>query len=395
VAKAPTFARVVRTGGLVLAGLVLIAAFAMRNEVLRSSLDPKTPFQTYRPPPAPDYGRRTAWALLPATPAHVAPGDGPVDIFFVHPTTYSGGDEWNGPIDHARAGRELASVMLPNYAGPFAPVGRVFAPRYRQASLYAGLSLREDAQEARRFAYGDVQAAFRTYLQRFNGGRPFILAGVEQGGALAALLLRDEVAKDPALLQRMAAAYLIQTVTPASEHGPDSPAPACTSRAQTRCVVAYMAAPASQPGVGRRLLDRALVWSPDGELEPLGARAPACVNPVLGAATDALAPEKDNKGAANATALEWGVQPAFLPHQVSARCQDGLLLVSRPRSVTLKTIGGWADRQKAPGYNLFYADLEADARARVRALLADPGLRLPAPPIIDHVEVRRAKLMGR
>lgn len=397
--RAPSPAQALKLGGLVLAALALVCAFAFRNEVLRSSLDPKIPFQTYRPPPAPDYSRRSAWALLPASPSRPVPGDGPADVFFVHPTTYSGGDsrgdQWNAPITHRRAGRELAEVMLPNYAGPFARVGRIFAPRYRQASLYAGLSLREDAQEARRFAYGDIRAAFRTYLDRFNGGRPIILVGVEQGGALAALLLREEIARRPELLQRLAAAYLIQTVTPADEYGPGSPAPVCASPGQARCVVAYMPAPQSRPGVGRRILARALVWDQGGELEPLGDRTPVCVNPLLGAASGALAPEKDNRGAANATALEWGLPPPFLPHQVSAQCSGGLLLVSRPRSPSLKTIGGWADRQMSPGYNVFYADLEADAHARISALLADPNLRLPAPPITTRIEVRRVPVMGR
>ena len=390
-----TFARAVQLGSLVLAAAALIAAFAFRNEVLRSSLDPKTPYQTYRPPPAPDYGKRDAWALLPAVPGRASVADGPADVFFIHPTTYNGGEEWNGPIGHGRAARELASVMLPNYAGPFARAGRVFAPRYRQASLYAGLSLREDAQDARRFAYGDVKAAFQTYLDRFNGGRPVILVGVEQGGALAALLLRDVIDKDPALLQRLAAAYLIQTVTPADEHSAASALPACSRPDQPRCLIAYMDAPASRPSAGRRILERALVWSPDGELEPLGQRTPVCVNPLLGASSDALAPEKDNRGAANATALEWGVRPAFLPHQVSARCSAGLLLVSRPKSASLKRTGGWTDRQKSPGYNLFYADLEADARARVRALMALPDLRLAAPPITTSLPVRRVPMMGR
>ena len=40
--------------------------------------------------------------------------------------------------------------------------------------------------------------------------------------------------------------------------------------------------------------------------------------------------------------------------------------------------GGWADLRKAPGYNLFYADLEADAQARVAAWqAAHPGRSAP------------------
>ena len=37
-------------------------------------------------------------------------------------------------------------------------------------------------------------------------------------------------------------------------------------------------------------------------------------------------------------------------------------------SGAFKPTGSWADRRKVPGYNLFYADIEADALARVAAL---------------------------
>ncbi len=101
--------------------------------------------------------------------------------------------------------------MIPNYAGPFAPVGRVFAPRYRQANLYSMLTLREDAREARAFAYDDILAAFEFYMKTYNKGRPFIIAGVEQGGPLADRLVRDAVTYDPSRLKRLVAVYAIET----------------------------------------------------------------------------------------------------------------------------------------------------------------------------------------
>lgn len=386
-------AKALKAAGWTLLALLLIAAFGLRNEVLRASLDPKKPFQTYRPPRAPDYSSRSAWALLPADPGQIAPADGPVDVFFVHPTTYNGGEEWNGPIGYPRAARQLTHVMLPNYAGPFSRLGRVFAPRYRQASVYAMVSLREDALDARRFAYGDVLAAFRTYLSKYSQGRPFILVGVEQGGSLAALLLRQGIARDPALRARLVAAYFPQTIVPADEYGQGSQIPACTARDEGHCVVAYDQVPLGRLGEGRRILGRAMVWGADAELEPLGNRTALCVNPLLGARSAAAATAMDNLGAANATDLEWGVQPAFLPNEVSAQCRAGLLWISRPRSPTLKAVGGWVERQKPPGYNLFYADLEADARARLKALQLAGGL--PAPPITTSIHVRRVPVMGR
>ncbi len=61
------------------------------------------------------------------------------------------------------------------------------------------MTLREDAQEARRFAYPDVAAAFRYYVEHYNYDRPFVVVGVEQGGTLAARLLAEEVARYPKL----------------------------------------------------------------------------------------------------------------------------------------------------------------------------------------------------
>jgi hypothetical protein len=349
--------------------LAVAAALVWRDDILESFLDPKVPYQTYQPPKAPDYARRKAWALLPADAGRATASDPPVDVFFVHPTTFDGGDNWNAPIQNDKADDFLARVMLPNYAGPFQRVGRVFAPRYRAAALYAFLNMRDDARDARTFAYGDVSDAFKYYLRRLNQGRPIILVGVEQGGQLAARLAREVIGPDPQLRNRTVAVYLIDVVTPKDAFPPASLLPACEARDEAHCVVAWKAVFADDRAAVKRVLDRALVWDDEGSLSALGNRPPLCVNPLFGAETSAPAPARLNLGAANATGMEWGARPAFLPHQVSARCVDGLLHVSRPASPALRPSGSWADRKKAPAYNLFYADEETDAKARIAALL--------------------------
>jgi hypothetical protein len=369
------------TVGATLFVLLSTAIYIWRDDVVKALLDPKVPFGKDRQPPAPDYGLRNAWAMLPDLGAAPAP----VDIFFVHPTSYpasftsyNGGRHWNAPINDRAAGVVLSRVMLPNYAGPFASVGDVYAPRYRQASLYAKSTLWDDAIEARQFAYGDVKAAFDDYLARFNRDRPFILVGVEQGGDLGARLLRQEIAPDRALRQRLVAAYLIDAVAPADEHGPKSPVPACASRTSVGCLVAWAAVPQADFTGVRRLLSRAMVWNDQDQLEPLGSRLPVCVNPLLGAASEAMAPERLNLGAAAATGLEWGVRPGFMVRQVSAQCQAGVLRVSRPRSALLRPSGDWIERVREPGYNLFWADLGADAQARAAVWAAAHPAAVPA-----------------
>ena len=337
----------------VVAGLVT----AFWGDLVSTNLDPKVPFQTYSPPPAPDYARQDAWYLRPA-----AMDARDVDVFFIGPTTYSGGRNWNARINHPKAVRQFREVMAPNYLGPFVGIGRVFAPRYRQASLYSLTTLREDAREARQFAYGDVKAAFDRYLAQDNGGRGILIVGIEQGGVMALRLLHDKFF-DPELKARLVAAYLVETAVSADK----PPILPCVMRNEAGCLAAWISVRDTRFETAKPLLDRALVWNDAGVLENLSPRPALCFNPVLGATTETAAPARLHLGAADATGLEWDARPAFLTRQVTTRCEGGVLRVSRPKSSSLSPSGSWANRRKVPGFNLFYADLEADAKARLAA----------------------------
>lgn len=351
-------------GAVGVAVFLAAAAAVFWDDLQRNALDPKIPYQTYKPPKPPDYSQRAAWRLLPADPAHLAPGAPPTDVFFLSPTTYDGGEQWNAPIDDRKGARLFRTTTAPNYAGPFERVGRIFAPGYRQASLYSLLTLRDDAREARQFAYGDVKQAFEAFLG-MSPERPFILVGVEQGGTLATRLLAEEIAPNARLRARLVAAYLQETIVPADA----PPIPPCATKGETGCLAAWMSVDdGAPPGRGPAILDRALVWSGTGELVGLNGKAPLCFNPLMGAETEALAPPRLNLGAANATGLEPEARPAFLARQVGAQCRGGLLHVTRAKSEIFRSTGSWADRRKVAPYNLFYADIEADARARAARL---------------------------
>ena len=376
----------------VLIVLIISAALIWRQDILQSTLDPKEPFQTYHPPPAPDYAKASAWALLPANPATWTAADPPADVFFVHPTTFDGGRNWNGSIDDEKANRFLGRVILPNYAGPFARVGRLFAPRYRQASVYTTLTLRDDAREARQFANDDVRRAFDYYLDHMNHGRPLVIAGVEQGGTLVDRLVHDEIQARPGLLKQIAAIYLIDTTALRESFAPGSALPACSAWGQSHCAVGWTQAFEFDQADIRQTLHRSLVWGPSGDLVDVKGRPFLCVNPMLGVETDANAPARLNRGAVAASDIEWGARPAFMNRQVSARCVDGVLRVSAPLSPSLKQTGGWLDHLKEPGFNLFYADEEADALARVGALLNQPGQGIPAPPITTTIDIKNSPI---
>ncbi|WP_428149201.1 DUF3089 domain-containing protein [Brevundimonas sp.] len=349
--------------GFALVFLIAAAVAVWRGDILKAGLDPQVPFQTYEPPPAPDYSQTSAWAMREMR----APTSGPAAIFFLHSTTFDGGKDWNGPIGDPEADAYLERVVIPNYAGPFAKAGAISLPRYRQASLYTRLTLRDDARDARAFAYGDALAAFDTWLQAHPGG-PLVLAGVEQGGELIDRLVRERVAGDPALRRRVVAVYLIDVIVAADSLAPAFPA--CSTATSVGCVVGWSQVGDQNEGAARRRLRRALVWDDAGRLVDLNGRTALCVNPVSGATGDTGVPARLHHGAANATGLEWGVRPAFIDRAVATRCQDGILRHTELTTESFKEVGNWADRRKARQYNLFYADIEADVERRLNVWAA-------------------------
>ena len=116
-------------------GIVLLLAAALaiwRGDILRAGLDTQVPFQTYKPPPAPDYARPTAWALWDERGAD----SGPASIFFVHSTTFDGGREWNGPIGDRAADAWLRRVLLPSVETCCASeIGQCRGPRQHGRNL--------------------------------------------------------------------------------------------------------------------------------------------------------------------------------------------------------------------------------------------------------------------
>ena len=344
--------------GFAIVFLFTAAVAGWHGDVLRAGLNPRVPFQTYEPPPAPDYADADAWILRESR----QPGTHEAAVFFVHPTTFDGGDDWNAPIDDAKADAYLKRYVLTNYAGPFQRVGAVSAPRYRQASLYTRMTIRDDAREAQVFPYRDIEAAFEAWLASHPDG-PLVLAGVEQGGDLLDELLRRRIAPDAALKSRIVAVYLIDAVVAADNLG----LPACERPDQIGCVVGWVQAREGDDDMLQRRLSRTYVWGPRDRLYEIDDRPILCVNPILGTDSTAPAPARLHAGATNATGLEWGVRPALTTRAVSAQCRDGILRHSAPGGESFRNRGSWADRRKIPQYNLFYADLELDAERRLAA----------------------------
>ena len=349
--------------------ILCLALIYLQNDIHRNYLDPKMPFQIYKPPPAPDYTDADGWYLNPAIARYYA-DPRKVDVFFIHGTSFNGHSGWLGGTSSNAIKDEVQRVQLSNYAAPFAIMGNVYAPKYRQASLYTQLTLKQDAVEARQFAYGDIEAAFRQFLKTRRGGRGFVIVGLEQGGLLAERLVRDEVTSKPDLSQQLVAAYFLDTAASEQQFGVNGAIlHACQSRQESDCVVSYIAVDSHRPDLALQMTQKAAKWQGD-TLTALDADKPVCVNPLVGAATSQQIDAKRSQGATNATGLEWGADPALIAHKVSARCMGGLLFVDKPDSPAFKSPSSWEDRRKVRPYNLFYGDLQADLQARWQSFQA-------------------------
>lgn len=373
--------------------LALLASWILREQIFQTFLDPGVPYQTYEAPLPPDYSRRQAWAQSPEPGALE---DGEPVVFFVHPTTYDGGSHWNAPYDRPQERAELETVVLPNYAAPFAAAGRIYAPHYRQAALYAFMNNREDSVQARLLAHGDVNRAFAHFLGEIGPERPFIIAGVGQQGGLHALgLLLEFVAHDAALIDRLAAAYIQDAPVPLDLFaGPLAELPPCTSPDQVSCVIAFAAI---EPGERRRidaLLDRAMSWTGEGELDYIHERGTLCVNPLLWTTSEDFAPARLHRGGAAAEGLGPGDRPSPLASQTGAQCQNGLLMIESPRSRALRRPDRLGEERRVPPFNLFYADIRADAldrMARLQQIRAEEARYAPPLEAVEEVEIAPVK----
>jgi len=124
--------------------------------------------------------------------------DSTVDVFFIHPTTYTDKEKksgWNAAIDNDTLNAKTDYTSILFQASIFNEAGRVFAPRYRQANYYSYFpQTKEDslqAIQAFELAYADIKAAFEYYLKHWNNGRPIIIASHSQGTTHAKRLLKD------------------------------------------------------------------------------------------------------------------------------------------------------------------------------------------------------------
>lgn len=133
------------------------------------------------------------------------------DVFYVLPSCVY---DWTDPegVTHHNAcvtdslHRVRMSRAFPIADEIFGDSANFFSPYYRQVTLNAWMMDEQTRDSCLAIALEDVRTAFNWYLENWNGGRPFVLAGFSQGAGCALQLLSE---MSPEISERMVAAYII------------------------------------------------------------------------------------------------------------------------------------------------------------------------------------------
>jgi hypothetical protein len=335
--------------------LRLLPLAALLSMLISCATPPRGTFLPSAVPPPPDYAQAENWAALPTKTdlADRTPGDSltdrqdqaAVDVFYLHPTIYSGSapeHAWNADVRDDKLNEAVDESAILNQASIFNGAGRVYAPRYRQAHLRvfygADTSTKNRALDT---AYADVRAAFDHYLREWNDGRPFIIAAHSQGTIHAARLIQDRIDGQPRQDQ-LVAAYLVGIAVPRAAF---ETIPLCTGPAQTGCFVSW-----------RTVRD---------DFEPPARKDStdiAVVNPLVWTTTTDHIPPLFHQGA-----VLRNYEKGPLPQLVWTEIRGAYLYTNRPKF--FGDIFFTRKNYHIADYNLFWLDVRENARLRARNFL--------------------------
>ncbi|MBI2967374.1 MAG: DUF3089 domain-containing protein [Bacteroidetes bacterium] len=330
--------------------------------VLFSCGRPFMKFEAFTPPPEPDYSVESYWAALPwkKDSADAIPDknllrdnqeNAAVDVFFIHPTTYFSSLGWNGDPRNRWLEKLTDKTTIRHQASAFNGSCRVFAPRYRQATVYSFLDNKGNGKKALALAYSDVKKAFLFYLDHYHKESPFIIASHSQGSYHARMLIQEIIEPDSSLRNRLIAAYLIGGPVVKTDFNTIQP---CDSALQTGCYIQWNCV---AWGLVPPKFTRILKNTPLG---PMREQPPVCTNPLTWKTDTAFAPAN----------LNLGGTPAFFNRIDSgltcAKCSPGGFLWVKPsfrKGYPLMVSYHLLD------YNLFYLNIRENVRERIDAYL--------------------------
>ena len=321
-------------------------------------------------PAAPDYSLAASWAAQSGTtnPSQMVPhGASPaikqsnVDVFYIHPTTIQDKNVWNQDLSDSKTNAWTDASVIARQASVFNHCCEIYAPRYRQASFRTGgdPALKGDGGKAYQLAYGDILRAFDYYLEHYNRGKAFIIAGHSQGALMSYWLLRDRI-DNTALQKQLVVAYVIGIDLMAGDFGRTYHSiTQCTESQQTGCILSWNSA------TDELNIDLVKQYSGARYAATYGTeegRQSVCVNPLTFSSAQPSATADASKGAIPGFPGE-GRMLAMQSGKVAAECKQGYLIVKVDPVLELTPLPGGSMHFHDIG--LFYGDIQHNVVQRI------------------------------
>ena len=322
---------------------------AINLRIMRFFIRPFKPFDRNRAPDQPDYSNADNWAALPTkenitdkVPKNSSlesdQGEKLADVFYLHRTTLISKIRWNADIKNRALNKRTDKEAIRNQASIFNESCNIYAPRYRQATLYSFFDKTGSGDKALDLAYEDVRNAFRYYLEHYKQGRPIIIAAHSQGAEHATRLLK-EFFDGKELLGKLVIAYLVGMPIEKDEF---STIPHSEKHDQTGCYVSWST-------FGRGI-------KPNYFQDQYATSV--CTNPLTWDKNEEYGDYNKHLGC---------VPPNFKKvdkHVIDAKCADGVLWI-RNRKI-LKYMPLPLKNYVVMDFDLFYVNIRENVKQRIR-----------------------------
>ena len=331
--------------------LILVSTTSCKNY----KIVPTANYSQQDHPQAPDYADLSNWAAHPdrddfadGTPCEEVcdrQGKAMVDVFFLHPTTFYNGDNWNASLTDTALNKKTDETTIKHQASIFNGHARVFAPRYRQTVYGAFFTENKtNMYQSLMLAYSDVARAFEYYLQNENDGRPIIIASHSQGSCHAIQLMRQYFDGKP-LSDQLVTAYIVGWPVMQDSFKVLKP---CESPGETGCYNSWCT----------------FHWDHYPDIYDEFYKGSVVTNPINWKIDGTYAARSEHKGAVLRKYNK------FFPEAIDAQAMDGILWVHPPKNVPLdkKLLYNWKSYHIAD-YNLFWKNIRDNVRDRAKSFL--------------------------
>lgn len=282
------------------------------------------------------------------------------DVFFIHTTTLI-----NSPASNDRlktpSSRRMARTLIMSQASAFGSCYRIWAPKYRQVSLYRLKNPGKKTNKAIDKAYKDIEAAFLQFLSETKD-RPFVLAAHGQGSFLAWKLLNDHIDRNPVILNRMVYASLAGFPFTQMElkRNLDS-IKYCNEPTSTGCLLSWQTI--GEEGYKDPVLRLRKSW----ELTDKAADSNRwlCINPVTWRTDPVVSNPELHLGSVK-TIHNGNDLKIVMSGHIEARIVDGFVQINKPRATLFNSTGR---NYHMYDYQLFYLNVSENSCQRLKEWL--------------------------